>query len=600
MSATLKRQALLDLVSTHLERDLGFEAVAFWGGKEEKALELEARAPDDGSPAAGQRDLLGWALRSARPLNSSPGDGAVELAVPGKAGETPLGVLVVRREAGAAFGDEEVNLLSTVAGHLAVALQKAESVAHTEKLAAQMATLYDLGLETGAMLDLRALFAKATQEAGRLIRADHASVMRLEQPDNVLQLFAAWSREPHKESVALPRFRMGEGVAGRVARDRVPAIINDAVQRPEFVAGAHPTSRIMVVPLLYYDQERQDTVLFGVLNASRLTGAPAFTSEDLEYLTRFASQLSIAVANSTALAAERERSEQLALVNTLLREIAGSLSRERILETAVRRIREAFEYPVVAVSEPDYEAGTHRITAVSTRDRWREEWSSFPLYTGVTGRAYRDKRTVHVPDVSRDPDYISLVPTTRSEVAIPICSGEDVAAVLNVEKDAKGGFDRGQVITLETLADGIGVVLRNAELYQALEGTNAKLVELDRMKSELVNIVAHDFRAPLAGVLGHAELLEWRPDAPQDERVEQARSIIHAATHMASMVDKTLKTTRLEMGQFPFDFGLVDLGAVVRAVLARTPADERHPVETDIPEDPVPCWADRERLAEVI
>ena len=40
------------------------------------------------------------------------------------------------------------------------------------------------------------------------------------------------------------------------------------------------------------------------------------------------------------------------------------------------------------------------------------------------------------------------------------------------------------------------------------------------MKSELVNIVAHDFRAPLAGVLGHAELLEWRPDAPREERLE--------------------------------------------------------------------------------
>ena len=71
------------------------------------------------------------------------------------------------------------------------------------------------------------------------------------------------------------------------------------------------------------------------------------------------------------------------------------------------------------------------------------------------------------------------------------------------------------------------------------------------MKSELVNIVAHDFRAPLAGVLGHAELLEWRPDAPREDRVEEARSIIHAATHMANLVDKTLKTTRLESGQLP-------------------------------------------------
>ena len=97
---------------------------------------------------------------------------------------------------------------------------------------------------------------------------------------------------------------------------------------------------------------------------------------------------------------------------------------------------------------------------------------------------------------------------------MPIFSGDEVAAVLNVESDARRGFDRAHVITLETLADGVGILLRNAELFAALERTNGQLVELDRTKSELVNVVAHDFRAPLAGILGHAELLEWRPDAP--------------------------------------------------------------------------------------
>ena len=42
--------------------------------------------------------------------------------------------------------------------------------------------------------------------------------------------------------------------------------------------------------------------------------------------------------------------------------------------------------------------------------------------------------------------------------------GEDVVAVLDVESDLAQAFDRGQVITLETLADGIGIILRNAEL----------------------------------------------------------------------------------------------------------------------------------------
>src|SRR4029077_20613527 len=125
-------------------------------------------------------------------------------------------------------------------------------------------------------------------------------------------------------------------------------------------------------------------------------------------------------------------------------------------------------------------------------------------------------------------------------------------------------------------------------------------VELDRMKSELVNIVAHDFRSPLAGVLGHAELLEWKPDAPRGEGVDQARAIIRAATHMANLVDKTLKTTRLETGHFPFEFGVGELGGGVGAVASRPPDDPKHPVSVDTPDDPVPCWADQDRMSEVV
>jgi CheY-like chemotaxis protein/anti-sigma regulatory factor (Ser/Thr protein kinase) len=69
---------------------------------------------------------------------------------------------------------------------------------------------------------------------------------------------------------------------------------------------------------------------------------------------------------------------------------------------------------------------------------------------------------------------------------------------------------------------------------------------------------------------------------------------------MASLVDKTLKTTRLEAGHFPFEYALVDLGSVARQVVERMPADERHPVALDLPEEPLPVWADRERIAEVL
>lgn len=587
MAAARGRTKLVDLVTARIGTDLGFTTVGFYAPEGDGSLRLVARAGagDEETvakdPAAEERRR--WALRSSHPLLAPDNPAATELSVPVRAGDLVLGVLDLARRPRAPVSEEEMGLLATVAGQLALALQRVDSEAATERMAGQMATLYDLGLETGALSDLRPLFVKAAEEAGRLIRADHSSVFRVDEASGVLQLFVAWAQDPKAERAGTPEFRLGEGIAGRVARDLVPALVNDVAAHADYVPRNNPLSRLLCVPLVYYEHKREAPVLFGVLNATRRPGAAPFTPDDLEYLTRFASQLAIAVANSMAFASERERSQQLALVNTLLRAFAGSLSRERILEVAVRRIREAFRYARVAILLPDAATGRPRPGAMSARD-------------GAEG----DKGLQ--TDVALFAGAFAEAETTEAagRVAVPILAGDEVLAVLCVDSGRGRTLDRQEVITLETLADGIGILLRNADLYGALEETNERLVELDRMKSELVNIVAHDFRSPLTGILTYAELLEWKPEAPLPDRIERAQNIIRSATHMAHLVDKTLKTTRLETGQLAFEFAVTDVAAKVKEVVSRVPRDSRRPVRVDLPDHPLPAWADGDRLAEVV
>ena len=136
----------------------------------------------------------------------------------------------------------------------------------------------------------------------------------------------------------------------------------------DFVPRGNPVARLLCVPLTHFDRERGESRLYGVLNATRQPGSPPFTNDDLDYLTRFAGQLSIAVANSVAFTRQRERSDQLALVNAVLRETAGMLSHERILDAAVRRIQEAFQPALVAMLEPEVESGLFRVASAATRD----------------------------------------------------------------------------------------------------------------------------------------------------------------------------------------------------------------------------------------
>jgi signal transduction histidine kinase/DNA-binding response OmpR family regulator len=593
MGAVTGRSRLLELVVSRIQEDLNFERVAFYAPDEGGGFRLECEVGPERSPDAPfDPTLLHYASRGATPLRASAEGPVSELAVPVRAGDTALGVLDVLRRPAAPFDEDEIHLLSTLGGQLALALQRAESHAATERMARQMATLYDLGLETAALRDLRVLFGNAAEEAGRLIQADRSSVFRLDPRQGILGLFASWNRDPAGGHSDERGVRLGEGIIGQVARDRVAAVVNE----PSLGEAA----RVLCVPLTYYDRQSQSPTLFGVLSATREAGGARFTADDLEYLTRFAGQLAIALANSFAFQAERERSEQLSLVNSLLREIAGRLSPEEIFATTVRRIHEAFPSYSAGIVVPDLEAGVFRAAAFASRQTLLPDWSGFPLSQGVIGRAFRQKATQLVDDVSKDPDYRPWAGFTKSEVAIPILSGDEVVAILDIEGDVVRAFDQGQVITLETLADGLGITLRNAELFKALEETNARLVELDRTKSELVHIVAHDFRAPLSTILGYAELLEWKPEAPHNERQERAGSIVRAATHMAGLMDKTLTTARLETGHLTFDFGLVDLSELAKEAGQRFSGNERHPLVMEIPDHPLPSWADTSRVAEVL
>ena len=148
---------------------------------------------------------LGPAERHA-PASRSDRPAATELAVPVRAGDLVLGVLDVLRRPTAPFDDDEISLLATVAGQLALALQRADSEAATERMAGQMATLYDLGLETAALRDLRPLFVKAAEEAGRLIRPTTARCSGWTKPSGVLRLFVAWTLDPGAERAGAPAF----------------------------------------------------------------------------------------------------------------------------------------------------------------------------------------------------------------------------------------------------------------------------------------------------------------------------------------------------------------------------------------------------------
>jgi len=69
--------------------------------------------------------------------------------------------------------------------------------------------------------------------------------------------------------------------------------------------------------------------------------------------------------------------------------------------------------------------------------------------SGVCGHAYSTRKTVIVPNVDEFPGHIACSSASKSEIVVPLISGEMVAGVLDVDSDIPDDFSTIDAVGLE-------------------------------------------------------------------------------------------------------------------------------------------------------
>jgi signal transduction histidine kinase len=133
-----------------------------------------------------------------------------------------------------------------------------------------------------------------------------------------------------------------------------------------------------------------------------------------------------------------------------------------------------------------------------------------------------------------------------------------------------------------------------------LEDQNARLRESERAKSDLVSVVAHELRTPLASVLGFTSLLLQREIGREEQR--QYLGIIDAqGRRLAALVNDFLDVEQLEDGNLVLDKDLVDLARIVREQTQLFAGQSpNHLLDVSLPEAPLAVRGDSNRLAQVV
>ncbi|TGL65246.1 sigma 54-interacting transcriptional regulator [Leptospira jelokensis] len=103
-----------------------------------------------------------------------------------------------------------------------------------------------------------------------------------------------------------------------------------------------------------------------------------------------------------------------------------------------------------SISIMDQEEKVLTIVAAKGMDWEKKIAAKLPFNFGVTGRAASTREITYVPDVTLDKDYVKLIETVRSELAIPLLTRDSVVGVLNLESD-KVNFFSPDIINQATL-----------------------------------------------------------------------------------------------------------------------------------------------------
>jgi signal transduction histidine kinase len=198
-----------------------------------------------------------------------------------------------------------------------------------------------------------------------------------------------------------------------------------------------------------------------------------------------------------------------------------------------------------------------------------------------------------------------LLPELVSELALqslmiaPITRGPKILGLLGVaDRTGRAPFSDDDLNLLLALAGQATIAVENLRLHDELKKANTLLQEYDRLKSEFVGIVAHDFRRPLMAIRGFAELVLQEPDLPLDTRTEFMRTVISETDHLALLANDTLLITQIETGQLSFNFREVEVGPFLLEAVPLGLSDNS--ILLDVPVGFPRIWADPDRLRQTL
>lgn len=207
---------------------------------------------------------------------------------------------------------------------------------------------------------------------------------------------------------------------------------------------------------------------------------------------------------------ERQRLVQMETSLAINRRIGSILDQDALPHEIAELIRENYGYDHVQVVlwlEREHVFAVQQPAGAELQGEQRPGERLTLSESGPLGRVLLGNRAIFIPDTasthrfSLDPRW----PQTRARALLPIRLGNKTLGVLDLHSVRTRAHVRAELDALQSLADQLGVAMRNAQLYYEALASRAEAEHANLLKTRLLANISHELRAPLNVVLGYAQ-----------------------------------------------------------------------------------------------
>ncbi len=275
--------------------------------------------------------------------------------------------------------------------------------------------------------------------------------------------------------------------------------------------------------------------------------------------------------------------EQLRFLHRVARLATTAQTWDELLETVVDETRDALHADVSSLYLLDRDGVYLTLAATNGLDRFQIGRARVPYGEGVTGRVAESRRPIVIRDIKDDPRFLWVrgIDQRRfvtSMLSVPLVWHDRTVGVLNIQTERERDFSESDVAQLGAIADLLAGIVEKGRQQQEAEQRAAELQAIDDARTELIALVTHELRTPLAVVRAYTDLLAEEPPLDgresRDQERRERRSSWHDGTleqieRLDRLVDSILASVRVVPDQpataLPTDVeGLV--GEVVRGM----------------------------------